>query len=400
MRIVIAGQTYKPSASGQGVFTIHLAEGLARAGHQVLVLFPSDCIRAYQTERNGVRLSAITALPLAPIDSEVKVTARPDDQVGRLLDEFAPDVVHIQDHYPLGHAVLQAALERRLPLIGTNHFLPENIMASMPLVPHSQHLKPVVDHVLWKMMLDVFNRLELAVSPTETGARILREHGLQVPIRVISCGVDTNRFFPDPALDRSATRLRFGLDPERTLLLYTGRLEPEKRLDILLWALRQLDREDVQLALVGRGRKAHFLKGLANRLELGNRVVFTGYIPAQDLNALLNSADIFIMPSDAELQSIATLEALATGRPILAANAGALPELVIEGSNGYLFPPGEVEGTADKIEELVDDREFWDSMGRASLEMVRAHHLSEMVRRYEEAYLTLEPSRLRSNRGG
>ncbi len=390
MRIVIAGQTYDPTINGQGAFTTHLAEGLAQAGHQVLVIRPSDRVRAYHISHNNVLIQAITAIPLAPPpSSNVCVTPLPGVQVGRLLDEFQPEVVHIQDHYPLCRGVLQAALKRDLLVIGTNNFLPQNIIPYVPMSSRSAALRALLDRLLWKMVLDVFKRVDIATAATETAARILRQQGLQVPVRVISSGVDLNHFRPDPSVNRTEIRGRYGLDPQRTIFLYVGRIDREKRLEILLRAFHRLNRDDLQLAIAGRGRNSKMLQSLARRLHLDRHVVFIGYVPSKDLPALLNSADIFAMPSEAELQSIATLEAMGTGRPVLAADAQALPELVENGVNGYLFRAGDVEDAARRIAELADRPECWAKMGTASLKMVHPHSLSNTLQRYEELYRSL-----------
>ncbi|HBY98432.1 MAG: glycosyltransferase [Ardenticatenaceae bacterium] len=389
MRIVIAGHTYDPTLNGQGRFTVHLAEGLARAGHQVTVIVPSDRGRAYATSQNNVCLQAITALPLTPLYGDVFVPPRAGAEAGPLLDTVRPEIVHIQDHYPLSRGVLRAALKRGIPLIGTNHFLPENITPYVPIVSRFEQGRALLDRLLWKMVLDVFNRLDLATAPTETAATILRRHALQVPVRAISCGVDVDRFRPDPHVNRTEICLRYGLDPQRTILLYVGRIAREKRLDVLLQALYRLQRDDVQLAIAGRGRDLAGLLAFASQLKLGRRVVFTGYVPSEDLPALLNSADIFTMPSEAELESIATLEAMATGRPLLASDARALPELVEHDVNGYLFQAGNIEDAARRMAELVDRRDCWAAMGAASLAIVQRHDLSTMLRRYEALYYSL-----------
>ena len=101
------------------------------------------------------------------------------------------------------------------------------------------------------------------------------------------------------------------------------------------------------------------LKDLVNRLQLEDQVRFTDFVPASDLPGLLNSVEYFAMPSEAELLSIASLEAMASGLPILAARARALPELVTDGLNGYLFNPGDAADAARCMEMLVDHPENW-----------------------------------------
>jgi 1,2-diacylglycerol 3-alpha-glucosyltransferase len=163
-------------------------------------------------------------------------------------------------------------------------------------------------------------------------------------------------------------------------------VDGEKRIDLLLHALRLIDRNDIQLAIAGRGAAVSTLKKLAHDLNLGNRVQFTGYIPDADLPGLLNSVDVFAMPSEAELLSIASLEALSCGRPILAANAQALPELVDNGFNGYLFNPGEARDAAKAIERIINQQDRWPEMQAASLDKVRTHSLDYTLKRYEQVY--------------
>lgn len=187
-------------------------------------------------------------------------------------------------------------------------------------------------------------------------------------------------------VDRRACRTKYGLDLNRTLFLFVGRIEKEKRIDILLHSLKKLNRDDVQLAVTGGGTKLNELKELASELNLNSQVRFTGFVPHEDLFRLLNSADIFVMPSEAELLSIASLEAMACGLPVLLANAVALPELVTQGVNGYLFKPGNVEDIARHMELLADHPEQWEDMGKASLKKAQYHSLENAVQQYEMLY--------------
>ena len=388
MRIIIAGQSYYPAANGQAIFTVNLAESMAQAGHQVMVITASDQTHAYRALRNGVRVEAITAVPLSLWHPDTYLTLLPGSQVNRLFNEFQPEVVHIQDHYPLSRSVARAARKRHLPLIGTNHFLPENITHYVPM---PAWCRAGFNRLLWMTMLDVYNRVDIATVATETGVEILRRAGIRAPVYSVSCGIDLNRFHLDAGVDRVELRRCYGLDPTSIVFLFVGRVDQEKRLDVLLRALRRLDRNDLQLAIAGHGARLKSLQSLAQQLKLGQKVVFTDFIPAQDLPALLNSVDIFAMPSEAELQSIATLEAMACGRPVLAANARALPELVENGVNGYLFRAGDVEDAARCMVRLADQRESWVAMSAASLAKVRSHSLSNSFRHFRELYRSLLP---------
>ncbi len=392
MGILIATQTYHPTVSGQGAFTVRLAQGLARAGHRIDVLMPSDRNRAYSLESQGVTLHALAALPMRPFDDRVHVTPFPGARVEQLLDELHPHVVHVQDHYPLCRAVVMAAAQRGLSLVGTDHFLPDNLIPYLPLLGRFSVTRGILDRLLWDTVMAVFNRLDQAVAPTETAADILRRHGLQVPVRAISCGVEVERFRTPPGYDRRAFCARYGLNPAAKLFLYLGRVDREKRLDLLLEALLHLPRPDIQVVVAGRGNRLSAFKARARRLRLEDRIAFTGFIPPDDLPGLLHSADVFVQPSPAELQSIATLEALSAGLPVLLAEARALPELVLPGVNGYLFQPGDAEDLAHYIDVLADESQRWSSMGLASLSLARRHRFEQTLQQYESLYHEVNPA--------
>ncbi len=380
MNILLAGQAFYQHNNGQAVFTINLAEGLAAAGHRVTVLAPSETGRAYQKQQERVVVQAVSALP---VGYTANVTAFSDQRVGQILAAFAPDVVHIQDHYFLSRSVLRCARQHQVTWIGTNHFLPENLLDNLWL---PGWLCAPVQRLMWRTMLDVYNQLDGVTTPTETGVAILKRAGLRVPVQAISCGVDRWRFRPRPELDRAAMRRKYGLAEDKTLLLFVGRVDPEKCLDVVIRALALVKRNDLQFAIAGKGREQHTLQTLGRELALGQQVVFTGFVPAPDLPLLLNSADAFVMPGHAELQSIATLEAMASGLPVLAANARALPELVTPHVNGYLFKANDSPAVAHAITTFLGNRPQWAAMGAASLAKIAVHTQQNTIQRYLEWY--------------
>jgi glycosyltransferase involved in cell wall biosynthesis len=382
MRIIIVTQTYS-YGNGQASFTIDLAENLVRQGHQVMVITPSERMKSYSIYQNEVRVEKVAALYMSILHPTIYITPFPAYRVKQLLREFQPDVVHIQDHYFVCNAAVNEARRLRVPLIGTNHFLPENLLPFFRKFPIIQSLFAIP---LWKMMLSVFNKLDVAITPSKTATRILQDQQIRIPIRTISNGVDTNRFRPNPEIDRLEVRRKYSLDPQRTLFLYVGRLDGEKRLDTLLEAVSLLPGDNFQLAIVGRGLYRQSLEKQAQELGLEERVVFVGFVKLEDLAALYNSADIFVMPSPEELQSIATLEAMACGKPILAANGRALPELVEPGVNGYLFQPNQPKDAARKLNQLMENPAKWPAMGQASFERSQEHSLQNTILHYEEQY--------------
>jgi 1,2-diacylglycerol 3-alpha-glucosyltransferase len=387
MRILITGTNYQ-GLNGQAIFTVTLAEGLERRGHFVTAVFPSDEGRAYSRVRNGVQLEGIRSLRMTSVHPDTCIPLPSGKAIRAIYDAARPEVVHIQDHYPLSRVMLHEAKKRGIGVMGTNHFMPENLA---PYVPGLSNIKPVFNWILWKWMLSVYNQMELVATQSRAAAQLVRAQGLRPPVFAASCGIDLRRFHPDLSVDRSACRARYGIDLKRTIFLFVGRVDKEKRVDVLLRALASLKRDDIQLVIAGRGAFSEYYQGLANSLRLGERVRFTGFIPNEDLHILLNSVDIFTMPSEAELLSIASLEAMACARPVLLADAIALPELVTPGVNGYLFKPGDTHDAARCMELLADHPERWAAMGKSSFERAQAHSLENTVQRYEALYAqTLE----------
>jgi 1,2-diacylglycerol 3-alpha-glucosyltransferase len=386
MRILIASQTYYPAFNGQAIFTINLAEGLAKSGHKVLVVTASEKGPAYRTRRNGVQIVALRSIALDYFHPDAFFSPLPGPAVKRLFEAFHPDIAHIQDHYPISHAAFKAARKYGLKVVGTNHFMPENVAPYFPLLAD---FKSGFDKVMWAWPLELYNQLDVATAPSKTAAAILRRHGLQPPVHPISCGIDLERFRPEPGAGRQELRKRFGLDPKAITFVYIGRVDGEKRLEVLIQALNQLKRQDIHLVIAGKGADRQKLMDLTTQLGIERQVRLLGFVPEADKVDLLNSADVFAMPSEAELLSIATLEAMACGRPVLAARSQALPELVDEGGNGYLFEPGDVQDAARKMALLADHPDRWPSMAAASLEKAREHSLEATVHKYEKIYQAL-----------
>lgn len=387
MRILIAGQTYYPETNGQAVFTTHLAEGLAQRGHTVWVLTPAHAPRRYTEYINRVRVERFTSVPLTPMYRSVRVTPFARHPVHRATQALRPHVVHIQDHYFISRAAVTAAKRRYIPLLGTNHFLPENLMRNMPWPLNKGSL---VERILWLTMLNVYNRLDLVTTPTETAATILRGQGIIPPVHAVSCGVDLSIFHPMPEMDCRKTWSHFGLTNDTITFLFVGRVDGEKRLDVLLRALKIVNRADIRVVIAGKGFHMAELKELARRLGISHQVHFLGYVPFADLPRLLHCAHVFVMPSEAELQSIATLEAMATGKPVIGARARALPELIHHGENGYLFRPGDPEDLARYMIKMLQEQDRWPLMGAASMHIAHRHSLDRTITTYERLYQELQ----------
>jgi len=294
-----------------------------------------------------------------------------------MLTGCAPDVIHIHSPVTLGLSVLAAARRLGIPVVYTNHYLPVNVRPSARRPPR------LAEGAFYSFVVGFANRCHQVTAPTGTALRLLRAHGLRAPSRVISNGVDLARFRPGPPGQR--IRDRYGLPAGVPVILSVGRLSPEKRAGVLLHAAARLTGE-ARLAIAGTGPEEAALRATAARLGLHGRARFLGHVPAADLPALYRLADVFAITSEAELQSLTTMEAMASGLPVVAADACALGELVRHGRNGFLATPGRSGEVAAYLDILLASPGRRAAMAAAGLTLIRGHEHGRALAEWESLY--------------
>lgn len=386
MRILYCSMTYPPHLNGEAIFTKSLAEGMVNHGHTGMVLIPGESRFPTQDYSHGIQLVRLPAIGFTRIHQDLRLAFVPAFHLHRIFQEFQPEIVHIQDPSPLCQAVLREARRWNIPIVITHHSGPE--VTAPYLRIDNPALKKLTTWASWNMIIKHLAQGDVVTVPSRYSAQMLRERGLQADVQIVPCGVELADFYPKSSLDRKAVRQQYGLALDKTLFLYVGRVDHEKNLDTILKAMAIAKRNDIQFAIAGQGLQESYLQQLAVQLDLDPQVHFLGQLNPSSLPDLLNSADIFVMPGKAESFSIATLEAMACAKPILAANAAALPESVTHFVNGYLFQPLQPEDAARGIEMLASCRDQWSIMGNASLAKARHYGLNQVVQNYEHLYNT------------
>jgi glycosyltransferase involved in cell wall biosynthesis len=379
LRIMVVTDQYEPMVGGVPAVTRNLARGLAGRGHDVALVVPSPGRRGRLA--TAERLSVIYRGSLRwPWYEGMRLGCLPASAARTLISSFAPDVAHIHSPVTLGVMARIGAGRQRVPVVYTNHYLPANVRPST--APRS----PVLDALFYRHVVGFSNRCSYVTAPTATALRLLRERGLRVPSRVISNGADLRAYSPGPA--NGPIRHRYGLPASRPLILSVGRLSSEKRMDVLLDAAARLG-PGTQVAIVGTGPDEARLRARAQRLGLAGTVRFLGFVPGSDLPAIYRLADVFAIVSEAELQSLATMEAMATGLPVVAVDACALGELVRPGRNGFLARPGQAAEVAAYLGLLCSDPGLRARMSAASLEIISAHERHRLLAEWESLYRML-----------
>ncbi|MFB6551665.1 glycosyltransferase [Streptomyces sp. NPDC056405] len=374
--IVIGADTFPPDVNGAANFAHRLADGLSGRGHDVHVICPATEASAGTSVEKGITVHRL-ASHKTPFHPTFRVclpwqVARP---TGRLLEEIGPDVVHIQSHFAVCRSLTAAARRHGIPVVATNHFMPENLLGYTGL---PDRLAGAACRLAWRDLVRVFRRAHVVTAPTPRAVQLLHDNGLASPAQAISCGLELERF-SQPTQNH---------DKAGTCVLFVGRLDEEKNVHELLHALALLPRHlDVRGEIVGEGSCRRGLEDLADELGIWDRVIFHGLATDQEVLDAYARCDVFCMPGTAELQSLVTMEAMAAGKPVVAADAMALPHLVHPGRNGYLFPPGDVHALAGRLMELVGDPAAQRRMGEAGREIVAGHDIHRTLTAFEALYL-------------
>ena len=174
----------------------------------------------------------------------------------------------------------------------------------------------------------------------------------------------------------------------KPFVLFVGTLEPRKNVPALIKAFHLLNRKGLRLVLAGnRGWEMEEIDSLVETLKLGERVIFTGYVPEEDLIALYNMAEAFVYPSFYEGFGIPLIEAMVCGAPVITSNTSSMPEVV--GDAGLLIDPNRVEDLKSKLEMLLSEPALRSRMKEAGLERARAFSWAKSARETRAVYRKL-----------
>ncbi len=366
MRIMLVTDQYPPMVGGVPAVVHGLAMDFVSRGHMVWVAAPSQGPHDMHRFEQKVHVYRFSSFEW-PTYEGLRIPFLPFMPMRNLLKKSDPDIIHIHSPIVLGNIAQILAGGLRKPVIATNHYLPINLSRSLSVDPLFG--KPF-NMVTYNYLVSFCNRCEYVTAPTKTALDLLYAHGLRAPAGVISNGIDLKKFSPG---ERDVEMLqRYNLPTDRPIVLHVNRLSEEKRINILLDAVAKMQLH-AHIALAGSGPAEAELREQVERLHISDRVSFLGFVDDDDLLALRRSADLFVIASEADLQSLATMEAMACGLPVIAADSYALPELVHDGENGYLFQPGNSDELARLLDTMLADPALCKQMGAKSLEVIAAH---------------------------
>lgn len=366
MRIAVFTETFLPKVDGIVVKVCRLLEHLEKRGHSALVFGPGGSPKSYA----GAKVISFRSLHM-PFYPEMNISP-PWAVVEDKFREFKPDLVHLVNPVSLGLAGLRAAKLFQVPVIASYH-------TDVPGFAEYWKLG-FLSNSIYRYARWIHNRVDLNVCPSEFTRKQLYDHNFE-RVEIWRGGVDIQLYNPEK---RSAEMRNFLSDkqPERPLLLYVGRVSPEKSIERIHPILKQFP--EVRLAIIGDG---------PSRSELEKKfadtdTIFTGYMKGEKLAEAYASGDIFTFTGDKETFGNVVVEAMASGLPVLAPNSGGVTDLVIDQYNGRQYDPYQPASIIEAAREMIKDPDLSKVYGRRGRELAEGRTweitLDELLANYQK----------------
>jgi len=383
MRIGMMVDVYKPHVSGITHYISLNKKYLEQAGHEVFIFTFGD-LDFPDEETNVIRSPG---LPL--VDTGYYLNFRYSRKAKALL--LTMDLVHVHHPFLSGRLALRYCRPLHIPIVFTNHTRYDlYAQAYMPILPEE-----ISDSFLQSYMPPFCTAVDLVISPSLGVVDVLRKLGVACQIEVVPNGVELDRFQQTYSEDG---RAKFGFTTDDTLLVYSGRLGPEKNIDFLLrsfsGAAEAVDR--VHLLLIGGGPEEENLKKLASQLGITDRVHFIGMIEYELMPRFLSMCDLFVTASVTEVHPLSVIEAMASGLPALGIHSVGVGDIIEDSRTGLLASQNQAAFAA-KMTRLCLDKDLRLKMGNSARQVSEKYAIERitqiMLAHYEQLAFEALPRR-------
>jgi N-acetyl-alpha-D-glucosaminyl L-malate synthase BshA len=362
MKIAFLVYNFPPNQlSGAGVAVYNIAKHLAFRGHEVHVITVSEVL-PMESIQQGFFIHRIPKR-----GSGFVSTISFWIHVSWMLSKLKPDIISAQS-VPLGVPGLVSKILLNVPCVvwgqGSDIYLQsrrKNLISEIVLRNADAVIALTED--MKRRMMDIFER----------------------NVYVVPNGIDLDRF---RELSSERCRAALNIRANEKIIISVGRLHPIKGHKYLIESLKTICKQhkDVQLILVGDGEEKYSLELLVEKLDLGAKVKFVGAIKNEDIPKYMAASDIFVLPSLSESFGIVNLEAMASGLPIVASKVGGVPEIVIDGENGFLVEPESPKEIAEKVTILLEDDELRKRISIHNKTCSGEYEWDNVVKKLEEIY--------------
>jgi glycosyltransferase involved in cell wall biosynthesis len=362
MRVGIVAESIYGFVSGAAIFTKRLIGQLSPHVEKVVVITAGEK-KAVKTRGNRkiyffpeLKLSRLKKFPIALFKFKA---------VREILEKEKLDILHIQLPSPLCVAALFFARKMKMPVMITSHTQPENVLGNLNIKSHR------AKKTFYRYVTAIYNLTDCVVCPSKYAKKELLLHKLKKSkdIEIISNGIDIDYFVPGKP---------------KKIILFVGRIMKEKDIPTLIRASAIVSKThpDYRFIIAGAGYLEDELKKLAS--EINPSVIFTGKVSDKELLRLYQSASIFVLPSESELQGLVLLEAMSCGVPTIASDSktSAARELA-----NFLFRHGSEKDLARKINFLIENPKIADRLRKENRKYIlKEHSIKKLIFSYINAY--------------
>lgn len=379
LKIAIVTETWPPEINGVALSLLQLCQGLQKQGHKILLIRPEQKAKCHDFTPEQECLVMSQAIPKYPT---LQFGWPQYLKVSKAFEKFVPDVVHIVTEGPLGLTAMQAAKAKAIPVSSGFHSPFQDFSRFFDL---AFLVKPIQKYLCW-----FHNNTQVTCVPSKDTQEALQGFGITCPLVVVGRGVDTTRFSPKHRSEN--LRKQWDADENTRVMLYVGRLSPEKEVQVLIESyanLQSIQPNKTKLVIVGDGPDFARLKSLPE----AKGVIFTGSLRGQDLAAAYASADVFVFASQVETFGNVVLEAMASGLPVIAYDYACAHQYLTHGVNGWLSPLGQKNHFIQQIYQLPSVQQLRE-MGVQACHKVQQSGWQLPVQQLEQAFYQVvkEPS--------
>ncbi len=372
LRVAMFSDSALPILNGVSVSIDLLVRELRNQGHSVHV-FTAAHFRYRDPDPNTYRFPALET----PWTKNYPLAIPPFYGMLRAFRRHEFDVIHTHTPYTVGFVGLRWAESHGLPIVSTYHTLYDRYAHYIPFFPRRYVRFKIAKHTNF-----YYNSVDQVITPSPAAMRWLQRHSVERPIHVIPTGAPEGQM-----LDRSEVRQLLHISPEHRVLLYVGRVAPEKNLAVLLEGVALAMKEDdaLRLWLVGDGpyRKACIEK--ARALGIGDRVSFAGFVPRAEVDRYYAAADLFVFSSITETQGWVVQEAMGYGLPAVAVAGGGAADTIVDGVNGFMVA-NEAQALGKAIGRALGDEALYARLAAGARRAVHRFSGEDMAREVARVY--------------
>ena len=385
LNIAIVHDNLTHLIDGSIISTLRFAEYLKKQGHKLIFISGKPPNNKKDIDvYNGIKTYRFVSLPLPKAHNKFLLAFPSVKKLKEIFSKEKIDLVHVMIPCPSTSVAIKAAKSLGIKVIAHSHSQPENLFLYLP----KPLRKKRIINLYYRYILWTYRKADLTICPSKFSESILKEWEPSLKTVVISNGVNLSRF---KKLHKNKFLTKYKISKKHKRILYVGRIDPEKCIDTLIHAFPIIHSKfkNVEIDIVGSGNLHKHMEDLTHKIGLQNNIKFYGKIPEIDLVSAYNSADIFVLPSIAELEGMVILEAMACGKPILVANSPDSASIHFVDGNGFLFKPNDSEDLAEKALFLLKDDRLRKKMSKKSLEIIQNYNINKSCISLEKVYYSI-----------